>query len=174
MKFALIVITVLVAVAVLVAAVGWSLPVKHRAARQAFLTATPDAVYAVISAPKDFPTWRSKVKSVEILADSERHASYRETGDDGSISYVVDEAVPAHRLITRIADRSLPFGGTWTYELAPAGNGTTLRITEDGEVYNIIFRVMARYVFGHEATIDTYLRDLGRHFGESVTITGVS
>jgi hypothetical protein len=174
MKIALIVIIVLVAVAVLIAAVGWSLPVRHHAARQAFLTASPDAVYAVISAPKDFPAWRSKVKSVEMLPDSEHHVSYRETGDDGSIAYIVDEAVPAHRLVTRIADRSLPFGGTWTYELVPSGSGTTLRITEDGEVYNIIFRVMSRYVFGHEATIDTYLRDLGRHFGESVTITGAS
>lgn len=174
MKIALIVIAAVVGVAILVAFVGWSLPVKHRAARQAFLSATPESVYAVISAPRDFPSWRSKVKSVEMLPESEHHTSYRETGDDGTIAYVVDEAIPARRLVTRIADPSLPFGGTWTYELVPTASGTTVRITEDGEVYNIVFRFMSRFVFGHHATIDGYLRDLGRHFKQDVTITSVS
>ena len=45
----------------------------------------------------------------------------------------------------------------WTYEIAPAPNGTTLTITEDGEVYNPIFRFMSRFVFGHEATMASYL-----------------
>ncbi|MDB4915904.1 MAG: hypothetical protein JWM95_3548, partial [Gemmatimonadetes bacterium] len=131
------------------------------------------AVYASIASPRDFPSWRSKVTSVEMLPPERGLASYREHGGDGSIAYVIDEAVPGHRLVTRIADRSLPFGGTWTYELTPSANGTTLRITENGEVYNVIFRVMSRYVFGHEASIDTYLRDLGRHLGQDVAIAAV-
>jgi hypothetical protein len=174
MKIALIVLATLLGLVVLVALVGWSLPVKHRASRQASFTASPDAVYAVISAPRDFPSWRSKVKSVEMLPDNEHHLSFREVGDDGSILYVVDEAIPSRRLVTRIADRSLPFGGTWTYELTPAGTGTTLRITEDGEVYNVIFRIVSKFVFGHDATIDAYLRDLGRRLGQDVTIRSAS
>jgi hypothetical protein len=31
--------------------------------------------------------------------------------------------------------------------------------------------VMSKYVFGHEATIDRYLRDLGKRLGHDVTIT---
>ena len=174
MKIAFVILALLLLLVGLVALVGLSLPVEHRAARQATLKASPDAVYAVISSPRDFPRWRSKVKSVEMLPDSGQHMSYRETGDDGTIPYVVEEAVPPRRLVTRIADRSLPFGGTWTYELMPAGSGTTLRITENGAVYNVIFRVMSRYVFGHEATIDAYLRDLSRHFGENVAISRAS
>ena len=174
MKIALIVLAVLAALVALLAVVGWSLPVKHRAARQVSLAASPDVVYAAISSPYAFPSWRSKVTSVEMLPDTEHRPSYREIGGDGNILYVVDAATPPSHLVTRIADSSLPFGGTWTYDIVPAGAGATLCITEDGEVYNVIFRVMSKYVFGHTATIDTYFRDLGRHLDQDVTITDVT
>ena len=47
-----------------------------------------------------------------------------------------------------------------TFELAAAGTGTRLTITERGEVYNPLFRVMSRFILGHTATIDRYLADL--------------
>ncbi len=63
----------------------------------------------------------------------------------------------ARLLVVRIADLDLPFGGTWTYEIAPVAGGSTLTITEDGEIYNPIFRVMSRFVFGYESTMAAYL-----------------
>jgi hypothetical protein len=62
--------------------------------------------------------------------------------------------------VSRIADKKLPFGGTWTYELKAADRGTALTIREDGEVYNPVFRFVSRYVFGHYATLDGYLKAL--------------
>lgn len=171
MRMVLLVFAVLVAIAIVIVVVGWSLPVAHSASRQATYAASSAAIYAAIATPEDFPAWRSKVKSVEVLSPSNGLSRYREIGSDGTILYVVGEALPGRRLVTRIADKSLPFGGSWTYSLAPAGNGTTLRITEDGEVYNVVFRVISRYVFGHHATLDAYLRDLGKRLGEPVTIT---
>jgi uncharacterized protein YndB with AHSA1/START domain len=171
MKIALVVLGVAAALVLLVVLVGWSLPVAHRASRQATYPAPPESVYAAITDVEAFPRWRSKVKSVEVVASPTGARSFRESGDDGDILYVVDEAVPNRRLVTRIADRSLPFGGRWTYELTPAASGTTLRITEDGEVYNPLFRFVSRFVFGHHATIDGYLNDLGRKLGSTVTIT---
>ena len=171
MKIALVVLGVLVAIVLLVVLVGWSLPVAHRASRQATYRASPDAIYSAITRVDEFPTWRSKVKAVEMVASPTGARSFRESGDDGTILYVVDEAVPGRRLVTRIADRSLPFGGRWTYELAPGAEGTTLRITEDGEVYNPLFRFMSRFVFGHRATLEAYLTDLGRKLGGMGAIT---
>ncbi len=92
-----------------------------------------------------------------------------------------DEAGPAHLCRRRerpaapaglrIADDSLPYGGTWTFELAPAeGGGTTLTITEDGFVEPAIFRALARFVFGYHATMEGYLAGLGRRFGETVIV----
>jgi hypothetical protein len=80
----------------------------------------------------------------------------------------VEQLVPDRMLVGRIANTDLPFGGAWTYELTPAGEGlTTLRITEDGEVYNPIFRFVSRFVMGHEATMKQYLGAVGTRFAEA-------
>lgn len=150
----------IVAVAVLVVMViGWSLPVQHQASREASFPAAPEVVYSAITDVGEFPKWRSNVDRAERVSIGDT-IGIREMGSDGTILYSIEEAVPGRRLVTRIADRSLPFGGSWTYELSPSQSGTTLRITENGEVYNPFFRFMSRFVFGHHATIDAYLRDL--------------
>ncbi len=74
------------------------------------------------------------------------------------------------RRVMRIAEKNLPFGGTWTIDIAPAAEGSVVRITEDGEIYNPIFRFMARFFFGYTATIEGFLRDLGQRFGELTNI----
>ena len=80
---------------------------------------------------------------------------------------MVERTVPDRLLVGRIADANLPFGGSWTYELAPRAAGqTSLTITEDGEVYNPIFRFVSRFVMGHSATINQYLSDVGKRFPE--------
>ncbi len=59
--------------------------------------------------------------------------------------------------MTRIADTNLPYGGTWTYELKQAGVAATeITITEDAEVYNLLFRFVSKFILGHTATIDRY------------------
>ncbi len=67
----------------------------------------------------------------------------------------------------RIADPSLPYGGSWTYELRPSGAGTEITITEDGQVFNPIFRVMQKFFFSPYATIDAYLDDLRKRVSSS-------
>ena len=175
MKYALIVLAALVGLVLLIVAVGAMLPVKHRASRQVKLHQPPEKVFALINDPTTFPAWRGKVKGskeikVEILPERNGHRMFRESGTDGMILYEVESEVPNKRLVTRIADPSLPFGGKWTYEILPAGDSTTLRITEDGEVYNPVFRFVSRFIFGHSATIEEYLRDVGKRFGENAPV----
>jgi len=79
---------------------------------------------------------------------------------------VVEEA-PPQRLVTRIADEDLPFAGSWTYELTPAGEGATrITVTERGEVKPVVFRALSKYVFTHHRTLEQYLRALAARFGE--------
>lgn len=163
MKVAFMVLGVLAAVVLVAVAIGYALPVKHTATREKVLSADTAAVFAAISTPADFPRWRRGVKSVEMLPAVDGKPSFRETGSDGSITYVIDEAVPGRRLVSRIADRNLPFGGSWTFEIGPAANGSILHVTENGEVYNPVFRFVSRFIFGHHRTIDQYLEDLERH-----------
>lgn len=163
MRIAIGVFAVVVGLALVVVLVGWLLPVKHRATREATFRATPERIFSLITTPAAFPEWRSGVRSVEVLPTSGEGLQYREISSDGAILYSVVRSVPNRELVIEIADRTLPFGGRWTYEVAPAGaDSTQLRITEDGEVYNPVFRFVSRFVVGHTATIARYLKDMGR------------
>jgi uncharacterized protein YndB with AHSA1/START domain len=148
---------------------GTRLPREHVASRRITLARSPEEVFAVI---RDFgaaPSWRKDVKRVEVLAGG-GVVRFREEGRHGSIAMEVAEEAPPRRLVTRIADETLPFGGTWTYELEPEGPGATrITITERGLVKPPVFRALSAYVFTHHRTLDTYLRALGVRFGETVT-----
>jgi hypothetical protein len=80
------------------------------------------------------------------------------------------EMIPQQRLVGRIADPKLPFGGTWTFEITPTAEGATLRITERGYVTNPLFRFLSRFVFGYTTAIESYLKSLARKFGEEPRI----
>jgi uncharacterized protein YndB with AHSA1/START domain len=167
MKIALYVAAGAVLLVVIVAVIGAMLPVKHHATRRARFQVAPDALYSVLAGP---PDWRTGVKAFGLLPDENGHKRWwEEDTHHQKITYELIDAQPARRLQTRIATPNLPFGGTWTFDISSSDQGAAdLRITEDGEVYNVIFRFMARYIFGHHASIETYLKDLGVKFNQEV------
>ena len=161
MKTVLVVLAILVLLAIVVVAIGAMLPVNHVASRSATLPASPEEVWRLITDSNGFPAWRSDVKAVERLPDRNGKPVWVEDTTSGRITLAVDRAEPPRLLVLRIADPDLPFGGTWTYELRPNVNGgTDVTITEDGEIYNPVFRTLARFVFGYTATMDQVLGDL--------------
>lgn len=168
MKVVLVIAALLVLTVIVVLVVGAMLPKAHVARRVAHYKKPPEAVWSAITDYNAFPTWRKRVQSVEAMPPVNGQPAWRERGPDGSIPFEVVEARPPQRLVTRIADPKLPFGGTWTYDLAPESGGTALTITENGEVYNPVFRFVSKYIMGHTAGIDDYLRSLGRKFGEEI------
>ena len=161
LRILILILGVLVALVLLLIAIGFALPIGHVATRETRLGAPPERVFSVLRDVEKFPAWRSDVKSVEVLATAPA-LRWRERGDN-DIAFDMETLEPPRRMVTRIADRTLPFGGSWTYELSPQDGGTRLVITENGEVYNPLFRFMSRFVFGHAATIERYLDDLGRY-----------
>lgn len=172
MKIALIVLGSIASLVALVAIVGALLPRDHVATLTARIAAPPQAVWGVISDPAHFPEWRGDVTKVDLLPPTPTGPSWREHSRHGAITMVVDLAEPPHKMIGRIADEGLPFGGKWIYEIAPDGDAASrVTITEAGSVYNPIFRFVSRFIMGHTASIDTYLRALGRHFGAEPTPT---
>ena len=156
-KWVLLVVCVILAVVGLIALLGAQLPVQHVATRTVEFRESPQQVWDVIAGP---PTWRPEVTRYEVLSP-DPHRKWIEYGSAGQkMTYEIVESDAPHKLITRIADPHLPFGGTWTYSIAPAQSGATLTITENGEIYNPVFRFIARYVQGYTATIDNYLKAL--------------
>ena len=65
-------------------------------------------------------------------------------------------ALPRHRATQRLLRRDT----LGVAELAADGGGTRLTITEDGEVYNPLFRFVSRFIMGHTSSIDRYLADV--------------
>jgi hypothetical protein len=45
-----------------------------------------------------------------------------------------------------------------------------VQITEDGEVYNPVFRFVSRFILGHTRTMDFYLRALGNATGQGIEV----
>jgi len=139
MKWVLWTIAGLVAAVGVAGLIGWMLPVRHEASRHARFDRPREVVYAAI---RDIATSQTGV-AVEVAADT-----------------------PPSQLITRIADRTQPFGGTWTFDLSPDRGGTGVTITERGEIYNPIFRFMARFIFGYTSTMEGFLKQLETKLGE--------
>lgn len=165
----IIVVGIVVGVIVLagiVALIGSRLPRTHVASRSVFVRRSPHDVYAVIRDFASTPRWRSDVKQVDVETRAGGPVYFREAGKHGTVNYELVEDVPGQRMVTRIRDTDLGYAGQWTYTLAPENGGTRVTIREDGEVSNVLFRFMSRYVFGHTATLDSYLNSLARHFGE--------
>jgi uncharacterized protein YndB with AHSA1/START domain len=159
-KYTVVGVGILVGVVAFIAIVGLLLPMEHHASRTATVAASPDKVFSVISDVARYAEWRSAVTKVDVLPDDGGGLRFREHGGDGPIVFRIEQADPPHTLRVRIDDPGQPFGGTWTYELAPDGAGTSVTITEDGEVYNPIFRFMSRFVLSQTATIEAYLAAL--------------
>lgn len=170
MKLLIIIIAAVVAalalLAGIVAIIGARLPKTHVASRSILLHQTPQDVYRVVRDFGSTPKWRPDVERVEVESQQGGPLYFREVGKNGTVNYELLEDVPAARMVTRIRDTDLGYAGQWTYAFAAENGGTRVTIREDGEVSNVLFRFMSRYIFGHTATIDSYLTALAKRFGE--------
>ncbi len=163
MKWLLIVVLSLLGLVVLIVLIGWLLPKGHRATRTVTFRNSPQTVWDLITGQ---PLWRPEVQGFQPMPPNDGHRVWRETDRQGQIiTYEAIESTPPTRFVTRIADPKLPFGGTWTYQIVPTPEGCSLTITEDGEVYNPIFRFVSRVFMSKTATIDAYIAAMQAKLG---------
>jgi hypothetical protein len=134
MRLAIWIVASLIAAVGIVALIGLFLPVSHQASRSAEFTKPPEVVWALIAEPASYSGWW---KGAEVKT-------------------TVVESMPPQKLVTKIVDET-QFGGTWTFDIAPVPTGSRLTITERGEVYNVVFRTLSKYVFGYTGTMDSFL-----------------
>ena len=160
-----IVLGVIVVPVVVVLVWGALLPVGHSATVTGIYRATPARVWALLTDVEGFPEWRTDLKRVELRerdADGKPRA-WTEHSSFGPIPLRTLEAREPELLVGKIDSDDLGFGGTWTYRIEDLGDGQVrLSITEDGEVTNVFFRFMSRYVFGYDKTMKTYHNHLER------------
>ena len=168
MKIAFIVLAVVATLLLVVLVIGAALPKNHVVSRHVILHRSPREVYETVRNFGAAPSWRPDLQRVEMIATSDDQVRFREHGKQGTVTYDLVEDRPNEKIVTLIADQGLGYSGTWTYTFQSEAGGTRLEITETGEVSNILFRFMSRFVFGQSGTIEKYLIALGKKFGEDV------
>ncbi len=171
LKILITLVVLLLASILLVVLVGYTLPVEHVAARVIVLHQKPAEVFSLISNFKDEPSWRNDVQQVELLPDQDGHARFREKSAHSALTMLVLEAAPPLRMVTQIDGKNLPFGGRWIFEIIPDAAGCRLNITERGEIYNPVFRFVSRFFIGYTGTLNSYLSNVARKFGEAAIPT---
>lgn len=159
MRIVFIITGVIVLLIAAVVLTGYLLPKHHVASRAATFRAQPDQLFTFIAGQQN---WRPDVVHSELDNGPNGQRLLHETTFDGNnMTYEITAANPPHSLTRTIVGKKLPFDGSWTYTLTPTPNGTTVRITEDANIYNPVFRLMSRFILGYTGSIDKYLQALG-------------
>lgn len=172
MVWVVIAILVVIGGSALVVAIGARLPKEHVVSRKAVFNRQPSEIWGVIADLGNQASWRTDLQRVDRVPDRNGHPVWEETDRRGqTLTMETVESLSSRRLVRRIADENLGFGGSWTMEIGEYGEVTSLTITENGEIHNPVFRFVSRFITGQSATIDEYLTALGAKLGVEVTIT---
>jgi uncharacterized protein YndB with AHSA1/START domain len=158
---------VLAALILLIALAGLFFAKGHVVNRSLSLQQTPETIWQAVSDFANVPSWWGMVTKAEQPKKDEP-AVWRETytGNYG-ILLRTTEFTPPKRLVRTIADEKGPFRGRWEYDIVPNEQGSTIIITEHGEIPNPFFRFMARMFMDPAMYIEMYLKALAKKFNET-------
>jgi len=161
MRWIIVIVAGLALVVLLVVVIGALLPKAHSVSRTVRIALPPDALYTVLAGVGQYQSWRPDVKTLQRLPDRDGMPVWIEETGGMKIPMRFERMERPSLLVARIDTDELPFTGSWTYRIVPAGSGAAdLSVTEDGEVRNPVFRLMSRFVFGQYATMDAFLKNL--------------
>ncbi|MFI7000633.1 SRPBCC domain-containing protein [Nocardia sp. NPDC050175] len=145
-----------------------------RIERTMYVEAAPEVVYEVISSPTHLKEWWPDDADLEPVPGATGTLTFG-TGDDrDSYSITVIDAEP-HRLFsfrwTHPADEAAAVGNSLfvTFDLAPSGDGTTVRMTETGfREMGWEIAVLEQQYNDHVSGWDAYLPRLGEYVARLV------
>lgn len=157
-KWVLGALAILVVIGGAIYGIGAAQPREHVARAERLIDMPTDAVAARLRDVAAYPNWRSGV-TVEIVSQTPEALDYVEIADGERIAYRRIEPWPG-RFVSTITDETLPFGGAWTITLEPRGAQTLVKIEENGEVRDPIYRFFARFVFGYTSSMEAFLAAL--------------
>lgn len=148
--------------AAIVYGVGAMLPRDHVAVMERIVPVDPGSVAAMVRDVENYPRWRNGLERVALSSRGAEGARFVEHSGGDAITFLLVEEARDARFRSTITDPNLPFGGYWTIALEPANRGTRVRIEEHGFVSSPVYRFFARFLFGHDSTMRTWLDDLER------------
>jgi hypothetical protein len=158
MKWVFISLGILIVLIAIIYLIGSLMNVKHVATIQReFKKTSSNEILSLITNYKEYASWRSGIK--ELTVDSVNHWTEKNSHGD-KVSYRLEMGDEKGKLMTRILNKDLTYGGFWEFTITTMDDGCSVKIVENGEVYNPLFRFMAKYIFGHETTLKNYMNDL--------------
>ncbi len=157
-------LSVVIVLAILTAIfMGSRVPVAHTVSVTDVVPASQEKVWGLMTDTASQPSWRTGLKAVSPLPSENGATCWTEVTSGMTMPLCADVRVAPVRQVVRIADPKLPFGGTWTYVLEPAGeNATKVTITENGTTGPAMWRFVDHYILHEDGEIKTYLGDLKR------------
>jgi uncharacterized protein YndB with AHSA1/START domain len=158
---------IVIGVPLLLFIVGSLVPRDHVARMTIDLSSPPDRVWGFISDVGQTKAWRSDISKVVITPNPGGPLRFTETTSNGDVPFELVSQDPPRRQVVRVIDDDQPFGGTWTWELAPTPAGTRLTLTEAGFVKNAFFRALGLIFFSPYDTLNGYLKSLAKALGDS-------
>ena len=144
---------------------GYSLPVEHQITMQRHYEKTPDDLWRVLVDYRKYSQWRENVYEITDMPSKGGYDAWKEVDADGhSVSYEIIGHSPGTRLIIEVTDTSLPYAGSWVFNMSKDKAGTLLKITENGKINNIFFRVIAHFFTGYTRSMNAWLNSLDNKF----------
>ncbi len=162
---ALVLVAVAACAALILYVAGSQMPREHRSQVTGTLRADRAAVWNAITDYAAMPGWWPAVKAVrsEKLPDG-TELTWNRDSHGQEVAFRTAESRPREKLVRVIAGSDLPYGGTWTFELADApGGGTLFTLTEDGWIRPPIFRAVAKWFIGLDSTQRDFMANLEKH-----------
>jgi hypothetical protein len=163
------------------AAIGFQLPPTLVFTQTAWIDAPPAQVWALVSDHAAEPSWRRELTSVRPIDQREGHAVWQEeywNHQKIDLATVEQTERPrGWRLVRRMSFHALPVlaGGVRSIDVATAGRGTRITVTEEKVVRVPPFRTWARLFIAPQlstVTPDRYLAALGARLGKPPQIEG--
>ena len=173
-KLILIVLTpiaLIIAFVFLLLVVGLLSPKQHTVARTLKTKQSQETIWRTITDFQTQPAWRKGLQKVERGPDHNGKEVWIEFYVDGDvIPLETTETKSPNRIVRAIADPNLPFSGVWEMEVKSEADGSSLTITERGEIPDALLRGFVKVFMGYAWSIDHYHSELAAKFGEQSLI----
>lgn len=150
--------------ALVIGAIGLSLPKDHTVTKTVYVNAPIDDVWQIISNYQDIPNWSDNIASVERLKDLPDGKENWKFSDKSGGYMIVENVIvePKDLLVSRIIKTSYPLEGEWIFELKQEGDSTRISLSESGTIANPFARVIAYYVHGIDTGVTRFLQTLAK------------
>jgi hypothetical protein len=171
MKKFLVVAGVLVAIVAVVVVAGAGMETQHLVTRSRLFGAPPDRVWTALLSIRQLPFDRSDLKIMESPVEKDRlPPSIEVLGSPVRIEATAQMA-PV-KLVVVTAEPDLAYSGSWTFTLAPEGDTTRLKITEQADIKSKPLRFVVGRILGEDVLLEGIFRAINRKLGETPKTTG--